>query len=306
MLRLDAIVYRTGGASPDYLSEHASSSARDADFHHSLSKLSSIVKADIDTGLYIPHSFEYVRPFVTCIHTTLELRSGLHKQTFLSCAYEAFGHRGHREFFAMCPTNYLSNTGGSLIESFSALGDVIQSRYNGETVTDLMRELPKTPLVTTFALDQAERPETVGATITYDGKDFWAYAQGTSLSAKGHDPYGALQSLEYTLSKSNVDLHEHVLRNEPIFGAVDVKIFLQDSISIKRFLISISPCQNGSKFYGVYAPQANVATKSKSIDGALQSIRDAIALQFYECSLSDVEKATSVKPILTTARVDHN
>jgi hypothetical protein len=256
--------------------------------------------------LYIPHSFEYVRPFVTCIHTTLELRSGMHKQTFLSCAYEAFGHRGHREFFAMCPTNYLSNTGGSLMESFSALGDVIQSRYHGETVTDLMRELPKTPLVTTFALEQVERPETVGATITYDGKDFWAYAQGTSLSAKGHDPYGALQSLEYTLSKSNVDLHEHVLRDEPVFGSSDVRLYLQESAPVKRFLISVAPCRNGSEFYRAYSPQAGVATRSSSIDGALQNIKDAIALQFHESSLTDVEKALSVKPIMTTAHVNDN
>ncbi len=211
MPRLDAIVYRTGGASPEYISEHASLCARDADFHRSLSKLTSIVKADIDSGLYIPHSFEYTRPFVTCIHTALELRGGMHKQTFLSCAYEAFGHRGHREFFAMCPTNYLSNSGGSLTESYSALGEVIQARYRDETVTDLMRELPKTPLVTTFALEHMERPETVGATIKYDGKDFWAYAQGTSLSAKGSDPYGALQNLECVISNNNVDLHEYVL-----------------------------------------------------------------------------------------------
>jgi hypothetical protein len=306
MPRLDAIVYRTGGASPDYLSEHASSSARDANFHRSLSKLSSIVKADIDTGLYIPHSFEYVRPFVTCIHTTLELRNGMHRQTFLSCAYEVFGHRGHPEFFAMCPTNYLSNMGDSLIGSFSALGEVIQSRYHGETVTDLMRELPKTPLVTTFALEQVERPETVGATITHDGKDFWAYAQGTSLSAKGHDPYGALRSLECALLKSNVDMREHVLRDEPIFGSADVRLYLQESAPVKRFLIAVAPCRNGSKFYRAYAPQAGVTTTSSSIDGALQNIKDAIALQFHESSLMGVEKALSIKPIMTTARLNCN
>ncbi len=306
MPRLDAIVYRTGGASPEYVSEHASSCARDADFHRSLSKLTSIVKADIDTGLYIPHSFEYIRPFVTCIHTVLDLRGGMRNQTFLSCAYEAFGHKGHREFFAMCPTNYLSNTSGSLTESYSALGEVIQARYRDETVTDLMRELLKTPLMTTFALEHIERQETVGATILHDGKDFWAYVQGTSLSAKGPDPYGALESLECSLSNSNIDLHEHVLCDEPVFGSADVRLCLQESTSIKRFLISVSPCRNGSEFYRAYAPQAGVTTKSSSIDGALQNIKDAIALQFHEHTVSDVEKALSVKPIMTTARICHN
>jgi hypothetical protein len=306
MPRLDAIVYRTGGASPLYASEHASSCARDADFHRSLSKLTSLVKSDIDTGLYIPTSFEYVRPFVTCIHTVLGLQDGMRKQTFLSCAYEALGHKGHREFIAMCPTNYLSNTGRSLAESYSALGEVIQARYRDETVRDLMRELPKTPLVTTFGLDSTERPESVGATIKHDGKEFRAYAQGTSISVKGSDPCDALQGLERALSKSNIDLHESVLRDEPVFGATDVQLSLRESTFIKRFLISVSPCQNGTKFYRAYAPQAGVSAKSSSIDGALQNIKDAIALQFHEHTASEVEKALAVKPIMTTARISPN
>jgi hypothetical protein len=206
----------------------------------------------------------------------------------------------------MCPTNYLSNIGGSLEESLSALGEVIQTRYRDESVRDLMRELPKTPLVTTFAFEDAERPKEVGAVIKQIDRGFSAYVPGTCLSSKGADPYDALQSLERVVAISKTDLHEHVLRDEPVFGTVDVKIFLQDSISIKRFLISVSPCKNGSRFYDAYAPQANVSTKSRSIDDALQSIRDAIALQFHESSLSDVEKALSVKPIMTTARVSHN
>lgn len=304
MPRLDAIVYRTGGANPLYVSEHASSCARDPDFHRSLSKLSSLVKSDIEAGLYIPAPFEYVRPFVTCIPTTLGLRDGVRKQSFLSCAYEAVGHKGHREFIAMCPTNYLSNEGRSLAESYSTLGEVIQARYRDETVRDLMRELPKTPLITTFALEGTQRPESVGATIRHDGKNFWAYVQGTPLSAKGSDPCKALQSLENATAKSNFDLHEYVLRDEPVFGSMDVPIFLRESISIKRFLISLSPCQNGSKFYRAYSPQAGVSAKSPTIDGALQNIKDAIALHFHEHPLADVEKAIAVKPIMTTARLN--
>lgn len=312
MPRFDAIVYRTGSASltgaasPDYVSEHASSCARDADFHRSLLKLSSLVRSDMDTGLYIPHDLRYVRPFVTCINTVLSLRDGTRTQPFLACTYESVGHNEEKKFLAMCPTNYLSNTGRTLGESLTALGEVIQTRYRDETVCDLMRELPKTPLVTTFAFEESKRQEEVCAAIKPDGRGFRAYVPGTGLCAKGADPYGTLQSLECTAAASKIDLHEHVLRDEPIFGAADVKIFLRDSISIKRFLISISPCQNGSKFYDAYAPQANVAAKSRSIDGVLQSIGDAIALQFHESSLSDVEKALSVKPILTTARICQN
>ena len=306
MPRLDAIVYRTGGASPDYVSEHASSCARDADFHRSLSKLTLQVKSDVDMGLYIPHDFEYVRPFATCINTVLNLRDGMRTQPFLTCAYESIGHNDEKGFFAMCPTNYSSNTGRSLGESLAALGEVIQTRYRDESIRDLMRELPKTPLVTTFAFEDMERPEEVCVAIKPDGRCFQAFVPGTDLSIKGTDPYDALQNLEHSAAITKTDLHEHVLRDEPIFGAVDVKIFLQDSISINRFLISISPCQNGSKFYDVYAPQANVAAKSRSVDGALQNIKDAIALQFHESSLSDVEKALSVKPIMTTARICQN
>lgn len=306
MPRLDAIVYRTGGASPDYVSEHASSCARDADFHRSVSKLTLQVKSDVDMGLYTPHGFEYVRPFATCIHTVLRLRDGVRTQPFLTCAYESIGHNGEKGFFAMCPTNYSSNMGKSLGESLAALGEVIQTRYRDESVRDLMRELPKTPLVTTFAFEDMERPDEVCAAIKRCDKGYCAYVPGTDLSTKGTDPYGALQSLEHVAATGKVDLHEHVLRDEPIFGTVDVKIFLQDAISIKRFLIAISPCRNGSKFYDAYAPQANVAAKSRSIDGALQNIRDAISLQFHENSLADLEKALSVKPILTTARLSQN
>ena len=256
-------MYRTGGASPDYLSEHASSCARDADFHRSLSKLYSIVKSDVDMGLYVPNDLEYVRPFVTCINTVLQLRDSARTQSFLTCTYESIGHHNEKGFTAMCPTNYLSNTGVTLDGSLTALGEVIQARYSGESIYDLMREWPKTPLVTTFAFEEMERPDEVCAAIIQDRNGFHAFVPGTDLSAKGADPYGALQSLERAAATGNVDLHEHVLRDEPIFGAVDVKICLQDSISIKRFLISVSPCQNGSKFYDVYAPQANVARQDR-------------------------------------------
>ncbi|MGE5403265.1 MAG: hypothetical protein ACM3NG_00245 [Candidatus Doudnabacteria bacterium] len=267
--------------------------------------MSRAIKSDIDTGLYIPDTFDYVRPFVTCVETSLELRDGPRKQHFLSCAYEALGHKNKRQFVAMCPTNYLSYTGGSLPDSLSALGEVIQARYEGESMRDLMRELPKTPLVTTFALENVERPKEVCATIVPDVDGFQAYMPGTSLSAGAKDPYAALLGLERVLSDNErVDLHEHVLRDEPIFGSADVHLLLQESISTKRFLISISPCQNGSKFYRAYAPQAGVTTRSPTIDGALHNIKDAIALQFHEHSLADVEKAIAMKPIVTMARLN--
>jgi len=95
------------------------------------------------------------------------------------------------------------------------------------------------------------------------------------------------------------------LRAEPIFGPVDVQLTLKNSFSLKRFLISLSPCQNGTRYYRAHAPQAGVYAKSTTIEGALQSIKDAILLKFHEASPAEVERALKARPILTTARLEY-
>ncbi len=261
--RLDAIVYRTGGNQPCYVSEHDCSMARDKDFNRSLFKLRSQVRSDLASGFYPPDRFEYLRTFVTCVDTVLPLRDGPWKQSFLGCSYESLDQKGRTGFVSMCPTNYLSNVGSALMDSFTALGEVIESRYVDEGMTDLIRELPKAPLVTTFNPGENEsRPTEVSAVITRSNGSFEAFSPELSFKSKASDPYKALEGLERTLSDQPSEARGHLLRADPIFGPVDVQLSLNGSSFIKRFLISVSPCKNGTKYYRAYVPQADVSTKS--------------------------------------------
>ncbi|HTX43111.1 MAG TPA: hypothetical protein VMC61_00180, partial [Methanocella sp.] len=246
----------------------------------------------------------YARTFVTYVDTTLPLRDGSFKQSFLGCAYEAFDGKGRREFISTCPTNYLSNEAGALLDSFIALGEVIEARYFDERVSDLIRELPRAPLVTTFGLDGDKPPREVSAVIErYDGH-FEASAPGLPFRASADEPCGALRELERALSGDPSGARGHVLRSDPIFGSVDVQLSLKESFFVKRFLISIAPCQNGTRYYRAYGPQAGVTTKSATIEGALQNIKDAIALKYHERPVKDVERDLKARPILTTARLN--
>ncbi len=302
--RLDAIVYRTGGSHPCYISEHDCSMARDEDFYRSLSKLRSQVRSDLSSGFYHPDRFEYLRTFVMCVDTVLPLRDGDWKQSFLGCSYESMDNNGHKEFISMCPTNYLSNAGGALMDSFKALGEVIEARYLDEGMTDLIRELPKAPLVTTFNLGESEgRPQEVSAVISRNNGSFEAFSPELPFTSKAGDPYKALEGLEHILSARASDARGHLLRADPIFGPVDVQLSLNGSSFIKRFLISVSPCKNGTKYYRAYAPQAGIATKSPTVEGTLENIKEAIVLKFKNAPLEDVEQALKARPILTTARI---
>jgi predicted RNase H-like HicB family nuclease len=304
MARLDAIIYRIGGANPCYVSEHDCSMARDKDFYRSLSRLKSQVRSDLASGFYSLSDIDYIRPFVTCVDTVLPLRDGSLKQSFIGCSYEAFDARGRHEFVSMCPTNYLSNEADTLLDSLKTLGEVIEARYLGERVNDLIRELPRAPLVTTFSLDGEERrPAGISAVIERDNGSFTAFSPEVPLRAKAGDPCEALNKLERALSDDPAMARGHLLRSDPIFGPVDVQLTLKNSFSIKRFLISLSPCKNGTRYYRAYAPQAGVSAKSTTIEGALQNIKDAISLKFHESPLDDVERALKSRPILTTARL---
>jgi len=302
--RLDAIVYRIGGNNPCYVSEHGCSLARDKDFYNSLSKLRSLVRDDLDAGIYPPGKYSYIRPFVTCVNTVLPLRDGERLQPFFSCSYEAEDYRGRKGFVCTCPTNYLSNSGNALIDSFQALGEVIESRYAGEGMNDLARELPKTPFVTTFDLyDDVPASREVSAMIQRDNGSFVAFAPGMELRSLADDPYEALEGLERDLSENPSLTRGHVLNADPIFGPVDVQLSLRETFSIERFLVSIAPFKNGTRYYRAYAPQAGVTAKSMTIEGAVDSIKDAIALRFNGSPLADVDNSLATRPILTTARL---
>lgn len=304
MARLDAIVYRVGGVHPCYVSEHDCSIARDIDFYRSLSRLKSQVRSDISSGFYSLSPLRYARSFVTYVDTVLPLRDGSFKQSFLGCAYEAFDGRGRREFISTCPTNYLSSEAYALLDSFKALGEVIEARYMDERVSDLIRELPRAPLLTTFGLKGERIPGEVGAVIERRNGSFEASSPGLPYRAKASDPYDALLALERSLSEDPSPARGHILRSDPIFGSVDVQLSLKESFFIKRFLISIAPCKNGTRYYRAYGPQAGVTTKSATVEGALQNIKDAIALKYHETPAKDVERDLKARPILTTARLN--
>ena len=302
--RLDAIVYRIGGNDPCFVSEHDCSLAMDKDFYHSLSKLRSLVRDDLDDGIYPPGKYSYIRQFVTCVDTVLPLRDGERSQPFFSCSYEAEDYKGRKDFVSTCPTNYLSNSGNALIDSFQALGEVIESRYAGESLNDLVRELPKTPFVTTFGLyDDVPAPREVSAIMQRDNGSFVAFSPGIDLRSLADDPYKALEGLERDLSENPSLARGHILNADPIFGPVDVQLSLRETFSIKRFLVSVAPCKNGTRYYRAYAPQAGVTAKSMTIEGAMDDIKDAISQRFNGLPLADVDNSLATRPILTTARL---
>jgi hypothetical protein len=303
--RLDAIVYRTGGRNPCYVSEHGCSQARAEDFYHSLSRLRSQVREDLSSGLCPAEDHRLLRPFVTCVDALLPLRSGAIRQAFLGCAYEAINGHGRKNFVSFCPTNYLSNDGEKLMDSLDALGEIIEARYVDECMTDLMRELPKTPLVTTFDPDarcEIECPtREVGAVIVRKNDTFEASSPGIAVTARADEPYKALRGLESALAGEPAAVDGTALCSDQIFGAVDVQLSLPGSFLIKRFLVAIAPHDNGSRYYGAHAPQAEVTTKALTIEGALQGIKDAIALKLINVSAEGVDLACRSRPIMTTA-----
>ncbi|HTY90789.1 MAG TPA: hypothetical protein VMC84_06390 [Methanocella sp.] len=305
--RLDAIVYQVGGSNPCYISEHDCSRAKDRDFYRSLMRLRSRVRSDLSSGFYSLGRFDYVRPYITCIDTVLPLRDGSLKQTFLGCSYDALDDHGRRQFVSTCPTNYSSTESDTLLESFKTLGEIIEARYQDECMNDLIRELPRAPLVTTFDLNgEMQRPTEISAIIERNNGSFKASSPEISLSSSAADPCEALSRLERALSDNPGVARGHILCAEPIFGPVDVQLTLKNSFSVKRFLISLSPYKNGTRYYLANAPQAGVRVKSTTIGGALQNVKDAISLKFHEAPLEDVEKALKARPILTTARIDCN
>jgi len=182
--RLDAIVYRVGGSNPCYVSEHDCSRAKGRDFYGSLTRLRSQVRADLSSGYYSTGDLDYTRPFVTCVDTVLPLRDGSLKQSFLGCAYEALDGRGRRQFVSMCPTNYSSVESDTLLTSLRALGEIIETRYLDECVNDLVRELPRAPLITTFDLNGRRHAPEISALIERTNGAFRAFSPELSLTGR--------------------------------------------------------------------------------------------------------------------------
>lgn len=308
--RLDAIVYRTGGKIPYYISEHASCKASHSDFRSSLLKLSDLVKSDIDDGLYSLNNFSQIRSFVTYADASLDLRDAPVTQPFLCRVDEMIDYRNRTVFNACCPTNYANDRASRFEDAVSALSQVVSIRYRGESMNDLLRELPRKPLLTTFSLSGdscGERPPEVTAVIEREGNRYVAKSPWLDIKSEGRDTYDALKGLERAISETHSRplSKDNLVQAEPVYGQVDVKLLLKGGFSIRRFLLCVALRCTGSgrNYFSVYSPQANVSSKSYTIDGAMDNISNAIALEFHEKPQADVESVLRSRQTLTTARV---
>jgi hypothetical protein len=301
--RLDAIVYRAGTSAPFYVSEHESSFARGDDISSCLDNLSGQVRQDVSDGVYPPPEKHIIRTFVTTVEAPLDLRDGRRAQPFICRVDEVAGHRGRRSFEAQCPTNYLRESGRTMHDAMKGLAEVISARYEGESVTDLMRELPKRPIMTSFIL--SGRPDGRWAQAAVQRKDgrYEAFALAAPVSVQGRSPLEALERLESRLAGRGLEKAVSS-RGEPAFCTMDVPLHLRENISIRRFFVAVSRYRGrGSPFYAACAPQAGISVRAPTFDGALDGARDAIALEFREKSGGDMKRMLREMPMLTAAKI---
>lgn len=163
--KLDAIVYRAGADRFFYVSEHGTSVARGRDIDACLGNLAEQVRADAAAGVCPPEEKGILRTFITTIDVPLDLRDGRRRQPFICRVDEALDGRGRVSFEAQCPTNYLHESGRSIADAAARLSEVISARYEDERITDLMRELPKRPMMTSIRLHKAPEALWVSAAI---------------------------------------------------------------------------------------------------------------------------------------------
>jgi predicted RNase H-like HicB family nuclease len=304
--KLDAIIYRAGTRRAFYVSEHATSLARGRDFHSCLDNLSRQVRDDVETGLYPPADRGILHTFVTTVDVALELRDGCRKQPFVCRVDETVDARDRVTFESQCPTNYLLESGRSLADAAAKLKDVIAARYEGESIADLMRELPKRPMMTSFALRKNRPDRWVSAAIRRENGGYEALSLEAPASARGSDPFVALRNLESALS--DVDLSRApVMKGEPVYCTLDVPLHLKENTVTRRFFVSVSR-YNGSSlpFYASRVPQAGLSLRAKTFEDALDAARDAIALEYHEKSADEVNQALKKQYMLTAARVPMN
>lgn len=305
--RLDAIVYRSRGPGSFYVSEYASSVARGSEIGSSLHNLAAQVRNDVSLGIYSLPGLRHLRTFVTMTCVPLELREGRRAHWFLCRVDEIEDLRGRRYFEATCPTNYLHEAGKSFREAVARLRDVLQARYGGEGLHDLMREMPKCPIVTTLEFTGKAKPGRRAGVITRSEAGYTARFPGSEEAARGRDPSEALLRLEES-QKTPRSVRDVTLSGEPFFCALDVPLPLLDGTQVHRFLVTVSPhAQNGSSFFVAHSPQAGgISVKSPDFDEALRSLGDAIALEFRERSRKEVQGQLKKPVILATAVLPEN
>jgi hypothetical protein len=304
--KLDAIVYRAGASCAFYVSEHATSLARGMDFRSCLDNLSQQVREDVDAGMYPPDDRDILHTFVMAVDVPLHLRDGPRKQPFICRVDETIDARGRISFESQCPTNYLLESGGSIAEAAARLKDVLAARYDGESIADLVRELPKRPMMTSFALGKTPSCQLVSASVRRENGSYEAQSLESPVSAKGSHPSVALRNLESALA--DVDLSRApVMKGEPAYCTLDIPLHLQENTLVRRFFVSVSR-YNGSStpFYASRVPNCGLSLRAATFDGALDAARDAIAREFHEKSTDEVSQVLKKPLILTAARVQPN
>ncbi|WP_148266644.1 hypothetical protein [Methanocella arvoryzae] len=285
------------------MSEHACSAARGRQINTSLRNLAREVRKDVGLGLYALPRYRRLHTFVTLARVTVHLKDGYRSQWFPCRVDEVEDYRGRRSFEASCPTNYLHESGKTIKEAMNRLGDVIEARYKGEGLHDLMREIPKCPILATIDVSPDQQSRWGTAVITPGQGSYTASIPGSQVEASSRDPYQALLNAEQKLAGQGTTIAP--LSDEPVFCVADVPLALFDGTHLHRFLISISFHENdGSSFYVARAPQAgDLSIQSQSFDDALAGIRDAIALECREKTLAEITEMLKVPPFLATVRL---
>lgn len=300
--RIDAIIYRSRGPDAFYVSEHACSVARGRQLETSLRNLTREIRKDVGLGLYYLPRHKRLRTFVTLTRVIVHLKDGYTPQWFPCRIDEIETYRGRRSFEAACPTNYLHEAGKTIREAMARLGDVIEARYEGEGLHDLMREMPKCPILATIDVSPDHPARWGTAVITPVDGGYNASITGSPVLAHGRDPYQALCKAEQKLAEPGMAI-DSSYTGEPVFCVADVPLPLLDGTSIHRFLVTISRCEkDGATFFVAHAPQAgDIFIQAQSFDDALGGISDAIALEFREKRLKEVRDLLKTPPFLATA-----
>lgn len=309
--RIDAIVYRSRGPDAFYVSEYASSVARGSQFDASLRNLAREVRKDVGLGMYSLPRFERLHAFVTLLKVTVHLRNGYRSQWFPCRIDEIVDYRGRRSFEALCPTNYLHESGKTIREAMNRLSDVIEARYEGEGLHDLMREMPKCPIMASVDVSSDNLCRRGTAIVSRIQGGYEASIIGSAVTVQGKDPYIALCKAEqrFQISLAEAGLSDHSRPAvEPVFCMVDVPLPLLEGTSIHRFLVTISsPSDDPSSCFIARAPQAgDLSCTASGFDEALRGISDAIALEFREKSQKEVLELLQKQVFLATVKLpDH-
>jgi hypothetical protein len=304
--KLDAIIYRAGKSHPFYVSEHEASFARGPDLRSCLANLSRQVMDDVTTGMYPPANKNILHTFITSINAPLDLRDGRRRQPFICRLDEIVDRHCHQSFEAQCPTNYLRESGRTVAEAMARLGEVISARYEGESVTDLMRELPKRPMLTSISPGKKAEGRLVSALICRENGCYEAQSLESEDCAKGHNPLSALRNLERSLSQADLR-NAPVMQGEPVYCTLDVPLHLKENVSIRRFFVPVSRYNgHAPAFYASHVLQAGLTIRAQTFDEAVEAARDAIALEYREKSMDEVDAAIKKPVMLTAARVSPN